>query len=73
MWSKELADGSRAVVLFSRSAAEVDISFSWSEIGYPGHLSLRVRDLWQHEGRGTPNGSYSARVPSHGVVMLTVR
>jgi alpha-galactosidase len=73
VWSKELKDGSRAVILFNRSDAEADISFSWSEIGYPEHLSLRVRDLWRHEDRGTPDGSYSAPVPSHGVVMLTVR
>ena len=73
VWSKELTDGSRAVVLFNRSEKEADISFSWGEIGYPESLSLAVRDLWQHEDRGTFDGSYSARVPSHGVVMLTVR
>jgi len=73
VWSKELADGSRAVVLFNRSNEEADISFSWTEIGYPGYLSLKVRDLWQHEDLGTFDGSHSARVPSHGVVMLTVQ
>jgi alpha-galactosidase len=73
VWSKELADGSRAVVLFNRSEEGADISFSWAEIGYPEHLSLKVRDLWQHEDAGTFDGSYSAPVPSHGVVMLQVR
>jgi len=73
VWSKELADGSRAVVLFNRSDREADISFSWTEIGYPEYLSLKVRDLWQHEDLGTRNGSFSARVASHGVVMVQLR
>jgi alpha-galactosidase len=73
VWSKELADGSRAVVLFNRAEDEADIAFSWPEIGLPEYLSLRVRDLWQHEDKGTFDGSYSAPVPSHGVVMLAVR
>ena len=70
VWSKELADGSRAVVLFNRSGEEADISFSWTEIGYPLSLSLTVRDLWRHEDLGRFEGSWSTRVPSHGVVML---
>ncbi len=65
--------GLRAVVLFNRSEVEADVAFSWPEIGLPDHLSLKVRDLWQHEDRGTFDGSYSARVPTHGIVMLTVR
>ena len=73
VWSKELADGSRAVVLFNRSGGEAEIAFTWPEIGLPEHLSLKVRDLWEHEDQGSFEGSYSARVPSHGVVMLTVR
>jgi len=73
IWSKELSDGSRAVVLFNRSDREADISFSWSEIGYPEYLSLRVRDLWRHEDLGARTGAFTAPVASHGVVMLRVR
>jgi alpha-galactosidase len=73
VWSKELADGSRAVVFFNRSTEEADIGFTWPEIGLPEHLSLKVRDLWEHQDKGTFDGSYSAQVPSHGVAMLTVR
>ena len=73
VWSKELADGSRAVVLFNRSDQAADIGFSWPEIGLPEYLSLQVRDLWQHEDVGAFDGSYSARVPSHGVAMIRVR
>jgi alpha-galactosidase len=73
VWSKELADGSRAVLLFNRSDGEADIAFTWPEVGLPDYLSLKVRDLWAHEDRGSFEGSYSARVPSHSVALLSVR
>jgi len=73
VWSKELADGSRAVVLFNRSANEADIGFSWSEVGFPERLTAQVRDLWLKQDMGQFKGSYSAKVPAHGVVMVTVK
>ncbi|MHC4517557.1 MAG: glycoside hydrolase family 27 protein [Planctomycetota bacterium] len=73
VWSKELADGTRAVLLFNRSQSESEIAFAWSEIGLPEYLSLTVRDLWLKEDLGKHKGSYAATVPSHGVVMLRVK
>jgi len=73
VWSKELVDGSRAVVLFNRSACEAEISISWSEIGYPEYLNAQVRDLWLKQDMGEFKGAYSAKVPSHGVVMVKVK
>jgi len=32
-----------------------------------------VRDLWKHADVGKVAGSYSAKVPSHGVVLVTVK
>lgn len=72
VWARELADGSRAVVLFNRSDAEAEIAVAWPEIGYPATLRATVRDLWRHEDAGRFRGSYSATVPSHGVVMVRV-
>jgi alpha-galactosidase len=46
IWVKQLKDGSRAVILFNRSAAETEISMNWTDLGYPEHLSASVRDLW---------------------------
>ncbi len=46
VWAKQMADGSRAVVLLNRGEAKVDVSFHWEEVGYPGHLPASVRDLW---------------------------
>jgi alpha-galactosidase len=72
VWSKQLSNGSRAVVLFNRSAKEIDIAFKWSEIGYPDYLEADVRDLWKKSSVGKLTGSYSAKVKSHGVVMIKV-
>ena len=73
VWSKQLQDGSRAVLLFNRGAAEQNVTVKWAEIGYPDHVSANVRDLWQHKDVGKVTGTFAAMVPSHGVVMLTVR
>jgi alpha-galactosidase len=72
VWSKQMKDGSRAVVLFNRGSAAGDISFKWEEIGYPGHLQATVRDLWAKKEIGKTSGEFSATVPSHGVVMVRV-
>jgi len=72
VWSKEMKDGSRAVVLFNRSKSDSPVSVNWSEIGYPAHLRAKVRDLWQKKDLGQFTGSYTAQVPSHGVVMVRI-
>jgi alpha-galactosidase len=72
VWAKQLKDGSRAVVLFNRGAAEEEMSVSWEELGYPAHLSAKVRDLWAKKDLGQLMGSFSTKVDAHGVVMLTV-
>ena len=72
VWVKQLSDGSRAVVLFNRSLKEDNISVSWEELGYPGYLKAKVRDLWLHKDLGEFTGKFSANVPSHDAVMITV-
>ena len=73
VWAKQLADGGRAVVMFNRGPKSQEISVSWSEIGYPQHVLAQVRDLWSHKDLGKLNGKFSVEVPSHGVVMVTVK
>jgi alpha-galactosidase len=73
VWTKELADGSRAAVLLNRGAAEQEITTRWIDLGYPSHLSAKVRDLWSHKDLGTSTDHFSAHVPSHGVVMLRIQ
>ena len=73
VYAKPLAGGNRAVVLLNRSAAEKEITVNWEDLDYPGHLGAAVRDLWLHKDLGRFTGKFSAMVPSHGVVMVTVK
>jgi alpha-galactosidase len=71
--ARPLQGGNRAVILFNRGAAEQEITVNWEDLGYPNHLNASVRDLWQHKDLGKFAGKFSAVVPSHGVVMVTVK
>ena len=71
VWSKRLNDGSRAVVLFNRSGSSANITANWSNIGLAAG-SASVRDLWARTDLGSFSNSYTAYVPSHGVVMLKI-
>jgi len=73
VWSKQMKDGSRAVVLLNRGASEAEISVPWEAIGYPGNVAASVRDLWAHKELGKFTGKFSAKVGSHDVVVVTVR
>ena len=73
VWARPLQGGNRAVILFNRGAAEQNITVSWEDLGYPDRLNAAVRDLWEKKDLGKFTGKFSAPVPSHGVVMLTVK
>ncbi len=72
IWSRPLNDGGRAVVLFNRGKEAAEISLRWEQIGYPGHLNARVRDLWQHKDLGAFEGGYTTKVSPHSVAMIKV-
>jgi alpha-galactosidase len=72
VWSKQLADGARAVVLFNRGEQAAQIAAKWPDIGYPAKLSAEVRDLWTHKSLGRKAGGFTATVPAHGVVMVRI-
>ena len=72
VWAKPMSDGSRAVILFNRGASESEVSVSWEELAYPGHLSAKVRDLWAHKDLGSFTGSFKASVGPHSVVMVKI-
>jgi alpha-galactosidase len=73
VWSKQLADGGRAVALVNRGPATAQISASWTDIGYPEAVSASVHDLWTRTDSAAKKGGYSAEVPSHGVVMVRIK
>jgi alpha-galactosidase len=73
LWVRQLADGSRAVVLFNRGTLPREITLAWEDLGYPAALTAEVRDLWQHKDLGRFTKTYSPTVAPHGVVMITVK
>jgi hypothetical protein len=71
VWSKVLnGSGQRAVALLNRTGSTANITVNWSDISLTG--SAQVRDLWAHSNLGSFSSSYTASVPSHGVVMLKI-
>ena len=71
VWAKTLSGtNTKAVALLNRSAATANITVNWSEIGLSG--SATVRDLWARVDRGSFSGSYTASVPSHGIVLVKI-
>jgi alpha-galactosidase len=72
VWAKPMRDGSRAVVLLNRSVIEKKLGFLWENLGYPGHLSASIRDLWNAKDLGQFKASFSTTVAPHSVVMLRV-
>ena len=73
IWSKQLKDGSRAVVLLNRGATEAEISVPWEAIGYTATVSASARDLWAHKELGKFTGKFGAKVGSHNVVVVTIK
>ena len=73
VWSKQLQDGSRAVLLLNRGTSQQTVTATWQQIGYPAHITAAVRDLWAHKDLGKLAGKFSAPVESHGVVVVIVK
>jgi alpha-galactosidase len=66
-----LKDNTWAVGLFNRGDAPAKMTVAWPDLGL--HGELYVRDLWAHKDLGKIADQFSAEVPSHGVVLITVR
>jgi alpha-galactosidase len=73
VWSKQLENGGRAVALLNRGPSPASVSVAWTDIGYPDTLAASVRNLWTAKDLGKQHGNYAAQVPSHGVVMVTIK
>ena len=69
--ARPLKDKTWAVGLFNRGDAAAKMSVAWKDVGL--HGKLQVRDLWAHKDLGKVPDQFSADVPSHGVVLITVK
>jgi len=68
VWSRPLADGSKAVGLFNLDELPRKVTARASEIGVTGRQL--VRDLWRQKDLGIFDDSFSAEVPRHGCLLL---
>jgi alpha-galactosidase len=59
-----------AVGLFNRGDAAAKMTITWKQLGWHGKLA--VRDLWAHKDLGRIGDQFTAEVPPHGVVLITV-
>jgi alpha-galactosidase len=56
--------------MFNRGESTFKMTLTLSTYGMTG--PLHVRDLWEHKDLGVVQDSFTADVPSHGVVFLKV-
>jgi alpha-galactosidase len=70
IWTRPLADGSKAVGLFNRHSGALDMQVNFRELGFNG--AVKVRDVWGAKDLGSMQGGYKVQVPGHGVVLLRV-
>jgi len=71
IWARPLDDGSKAVGLFNRHPQPMEMQVDFGQLGTEG--PVRVRDVWAGKDMGMIRGTYRARVPGHGVILLRVR
>lgn len=70
IWVKPLSGGREAVVLLNRGTHKMHIELKWSELGLPGYLPLRLRDLWRHKDLPVATHDVMFTVAPTSVVML---
>jgi alpha-galactosidase len=70
-WARELADGSRAVLLLNGGDALTTVAAPFAAIGI-ATTAARVRDLWERADLGPCSDAVSARVRPHAAVLLKV-
>ncbi|WP_394761596.1 glycoside hydrolase family 27 protein [Phenylobacterium sp.] len=68
-WTRPLAGGAHAVGLFNLSDLPANMTFTASDVGAKGPVTLH--DVWADKSLGKLK-TYSAVVPAHGVVLLRV-
>lgn len=68
---KDLADGGKAFGLFNISEASQTITLDWKLARLEGVKD--VRDVWRQKDIGSYKDSFSAIVPSHGVVFIRLK
>jgi alpha-galactosidase len=73
-WSRPLANGDVAVVLYNAIASDpVNIKVLFTDISLDQSKEYIVRDLWAGRDLATVTGSFTAEVGKHDVAYLRIR
>merc|ERR1712224_1029795 len=70
IWSRDMADGSKAVALYNSDDSDHGITLEFWQLGWPWPNSkVSVRDIWEHKDLGVYSESFTpeAKIPAHGV------
>jgi alpha-galactosidase len=71
VWSRTLADGSKAVGVFNRHPSVMTATVDFKKLGFAG--AVKAKDLWQGKDLGASAAPLTMKIPGHGVVFLRVR
>ena len=68
VWTKELADGNKAIGVFNLGETVLDYKFVFNKAGLP--LKVGLRDVWRQKDLGFFENKVSLKLPAHGVSLL---
>lgn len=71
VWLRPLQGNAYALALVNEGAAEAEAKINWAGLQLPNNL--KARDLWEKKDLGKLADGYSARIPSHSVVLLRLQ
>jgi len=71
IWSKDLADGSKAVALCNFGLNPTEVKMDWEMLGIEGEKMLR--DVWRQKDIGKYEDKFASEVPGHGVLLLMIK
>jgi alpha-galactosidase len=70
IWSRSLADGSKAIGIFNRHPGPMSATVDFKQLGF--NHAVKARDLWQQKDLQNLGPTYTAKIPGHGVLLLRV-
>ena len=71
VWSRTLADGSKAVGIFNRHPSVLPAEIDFRKLGFSG--PVKATDIWEMKDMGTISGPMAVKIPGHGVLFMRVR
>jgi alpha-galactosidase len=67
IWSKDLYNGDKAVVLYNNGTGDINIAVTWPVLGWPINSNVLIRDLWNRTDVGVFASGYNTTVGTHDV------